>query len=141
VIVIDTNVISELMRQAPFEGVSAWVNRQVASDLYLTAVTLSELLYGIAKLPSGPRRAELSESLEVVVASDFDYRILAFDETAAAHYADIVVGRDRIGRPISMSDAQIAAICRSHGAPLATRNVSDFDESGLTIINPWIVAV
>lgn len=136
-IVLDTNVISELMRLKPAAVVVAWVDRQPADDVFLTAVTLAELLYGVARLPDGRRKTTLAEQLEAMVAEDFDHRVAAFDETAAVHYADIVVRRERAGRPISAADAQIAAICLSHGAVLATRNSPDFTGTGITVMNPW----
>lgn len=137
-IVLDTNVVSELTRPQADAAVVTWVDRQLASDLWLTAVTLAELLYGIGRLPDGRRKVELATRLDAMVAEDLDHRIAGFDATAASHYADIVVGRERVGRPISTADAQIAAICRSHGAELATRNVGDFEATGVTIANPWI---
>ncbi len=136
-IVLDTNVVSELMRAAPADRVVDWVDRQWASECYLTAITLAELLYGVARLADGRRKTEITELIEAMVTDDFEHRVAAFDEPAAAHYADIVVRRERSGRPISQADAQIAAICRSHGAVLATRNVDDFTETGIIIINPW----
>jgi predicted nucleic acid-binding protein len=140
VIVLDTNVVSELMRLEPAGRVVDWVDRQVAEDAWLSAIALAELLYGIAHLPVGRRRTTLAMQLEAMVADDFDHRVAAFDELAAAHYADIVVGRERAGRPISAADAQIAAICRSSGAVLATRNVADFSDTGIVIVNPWTEA-
>ncbi len=136
-IVLDTNVVSELMRAAPSDLVVDWVDGQVATDVYLTAITVAELLYGIARLPDGKRKADLAERIDEMLTDDFDRRMLPFDETAAAHFADIVVRRERTGRPINMADAQIAATCRSHGAVLATRNVDDFADTGITIDNPW----
>ena len=136
-IVLDTNVVSELMRVEPAAVVVDWVDRQPASDVYLTAVTLAELLYGIARLPDGRRKTTLAELLDAMVAEDFEHRVVAFDETAAAHYADIVVRRERGGRPISAADAQIAAICRSHDGVIATRNTSDFTDTGIPIVDPW----
>lgn len=137
-IVLDTNVVSELMRPRADTAVVDWVDRQHADDLWLTAVTLAELLYGIGRLGDGRRKADLAKRLEAMVEEDLDHRIAVFDATAASHYADIVVARERAGRPISAADAQIAAICRSHGAHLATRNVDDFASTGITIANPWI---
>ena len=137
-IVLDTNVVSELMRAAPAEFVVDWVDRQPATDVHLTAVTVAELLYGVARLPDGSRRADLAERIEAMLNEDFDHRVVPFDETAAAHYAAIVVRRERAGRPIGMADAQIAATCRSHRAVLATRNIDDFADTGITIVNPWI---
>jgi predicted nucleic acid-binding protein len=136
-IVLDTNVVSELMRDVPAELVVGWVDRQPSVDLHLSAITVAELLYGVARLPEGRRKTELARLIEAMLSDDFDHRVVAFDETAAAHYADIVVRRERAGRPISTADAQIAATCRSHGAALATRNVDDFADTGVTVNDPW----
>ena len=136
-IILDTNVVSELMRPEPSPVVVDWVDRQTARELWLTAVTLAELLYGIGRLADGRRKTALARHLEAMVAEDFDHRIAPFDETAAAHYADIVVNRERAGRPISVADAQISAICRSHGGLLATRNTLDFVGTGIAVSNPW----
>ena len=136
-IVLDTNVVSELMRSAPADLVVEWVDRQSAVEVHLTAITVAELLYGVGRLPEGQRKAKLSRSIDAMLSDDFDHRVIPFDATAAAHYADIVVRRERIGRPISTADAQIAATCRSHGAILATRNTDDFADTGIEIIDPW----
>jgi predicted nucleic acid-binding protein len=136
-IVLDTNVVSELMRAAPAVSVVDWVDNLVATDVHLTAVTVAELLYGVARLAEGRRKDDLAQQIEAMLIEDFDHRVLAFDEFAAAHYADIVARRERMGRPISTADAQIAATCRSHDAVLATRNVDDFADTGITIDNPW----
>ena len=136
-IVLDTNVVSELMRPAPHQQVVVWTDRQPVSEVFITAITLAELWYGIGRLPAGRRRTELAEVFEEMLTEDFEHRVLDFDRVAAAHYADLVVGRERIGRPISMADAQIAAICRSHGAAVATRNVDDFADVGIDVANPW----
>jgi toxin FitB len=137
-IVLDTNVVSELMRPLPNELVVAWVDGQSARESYISAITLAELLYGVGRLPSGFRKNELARQIEAMVNEDFAGRVLAFDQAAAAHYADIVVLRERIGRPVSAADAQIAAITRSHGAKLATRNVTDFADVSLDLVNPWL---
>ena len=136
-IFLDTNVVSELMRLEPEQVVVEWVDRQLADDVYLTAVSLAELLYGVARLPAGRRRSALAEELEAMVSDDFGHRVAAFDATAAPHYADIAARRESTGRPISFADGQIAAICRSHDAVLATRNVDDFIGTGVRLINPW----
>ena len=138
-IVLHTNVVSELRRPAPAPAqvMVAWVDAQPATEMFLTAVTVAELLYGVGRLADGARKTDLASRVEAMLAEDFNDRVLVFDRDAAAHWADIVVRRERAGRPISMADAQIAAICRSHNAVLATRNVSDFDDTGLTIANPW----
>ncbi|CAN5492221.1 type II toxin-antitoxin system VapC family toxin [soil metagenome] len=136
-IVLDTNVVSELMRLEPRERVVTWTDAQPAAELFIAAVTLAELLYGIGRLPGGRRRKTLADELDEMIAEDFDRRILSFDDVAAAHYADIVVQRERAGRRISMADAQIAATCRSHGATIATRNVDDFTDTGIDMVDPW----
>jgi len=138
-IVLDTNVVSELMRSDPLERVITWTDAQPAVELFLTAVTLAELLRGIGRLPDGRRRSTLANQLDEMVAEDFERRILSFDEVAAAHYADTVVQRERAGRPISTADAQIAATCRSHGAIIATRNVDDFSDTGIVMVDPWSI--
>jgi predicted nucleic acid-binding protein len=136
-IVLDTNVLSELMRRRPAARVVSWVDEQDASALEITAVTVAELLYGVARLADGARKAELATAVDALVRDDFAGRVLPFDAAAAVHYADLVAERERQGRPVSISDGQIAAICRCHGAALATRNVRDFDASGVALIDPW----
>lgn len=135
-IVVDTNVVSELMRPNPQPAVRDWVLGRDAGELFTTAITLVEVLYGIGGLPAG-RRRDLLHATAVDVFVAFEDRVLAFDSRAAAMYAEIVSGRDAVGRPVDGFDAQIAAICRVHGASLATRNVKDFDDTGLTVIDPW----
>lgn len=139
-IVLDTNVVSELMRAAPEPGVTGWVDSLDVSDIFLTAVTAAELMYGVARLPNGRRRRELRAQVDGLLAEDFRDRILPFDAPAATHYADIVADRERSGLQISMADGQIAAICRNWNAGLATRNVSDFVDTGVELINPWDLA-
>jgi len=137
VIVLDTNVISELSRQAPDPGVLYWLDSLEVPDVATTAVTAAELRYGVARLPDGHRKRELTVIIQGVLAEDFYGRVLPFDERASVRYADIVTGRERIGRPIGVADAQIAAICRDLGAVLATRNTDDFEETGIELIDPW----
>lgn len=136
-ILLDTNVISELMKASPDIQVSAWLTSQSAPDCYISAITEAELRYGIEVLPPGRRRQDLAEAMEDVLNVDFAGRILPFDSAAANAFASIAVDRRRKGRPISQLDAQIAAIAKSNGATLATRNISDFDGCGLTLVNPW----
>lgn len=136
-IVLDTNVVSELMGPAPEPGVTSWVDSFDVSDILLTAVTAAELMYGVARLPNGRRRRELRAKVDGLLAEDFRGRILPFDALAATHYADVVADRERSGLQISMADGQIAAICRNWNAGLATRNVSDFVDTGVELINPW----
>ncbi len=136
-IVLDTNVVSEMMRRAPDPGVVRWVDAFAVADVFVTAVTAAELMYGAARLPEGRRKQELVAKVGVLIAEDFKGQVLPFDGLAAVDYADIVASRERDGRPISMADAQIAAICRCYGAALATRNVADFQEVGIHVVDPW----
>lgn len=140
-IVLDTNVVSELMRAAPEPGVADWVDGLDVGEILLTAVTAAELMYGVARLPDGRRRRELRAKVEGLLAEDFRDRILPFDAPAATHYAEIVAGRERSGFQISMADGQIAAICRNWNAELATRNVHDFVDTGVELIDPWNPAI
>jgi toxin FitB len=136
-IILDTNVISELARQVPDPGVLAWLDSLDVSEVATTGVTAAELRYGVARLPDGHRKRELAVVIRGILAEDFHGRVLPFDEHASVRYADIVIGRERIGRPIGIADAQIAAICRDSGAILVTRNIADFEETGIELINPW----
>lgn len=136
-IVLDTNVLSELMRAAPDHGVERWVARQAVNSLFVTSVTLAEILYGIALLPTGKRRDRLRVAVDGMFEQDFADRLLPFDGAAAHEFAVITSSRRQSGRPISQFDAQIAAIARSRGAALATRNTDDFAHCGLTVIDPW----
>jgi predicted nucleic acid-binding protein len=140
VIVLDTNVISELTRRAPDPGVLAWLDAQATSEVTTTAITAAELRYGVARLPAGHRKRELTAAIRELLTDDFHGKVLPFDERASARYADILSGRDRTGRPIQVPDAMIAAICRDAGAALATRNTDDFAETGIELINPWKLA-
>lgn len=135
-IVVDTNVVSELMKAEPSAVVRAWLVGRDRDELRITAITVAEILYGIERLPKGRRRTAL-RGTAVEVFSRFADDILAFDAAAAAVYAEIVDRRDRKGAPISAYDAQIAAICRAQGASLATRNVKDFTDVGVDLIDPW----
>lgn len=134
---IDTNVISELMRAAPAPSVLNWFSTQDPSTLYLSAVTEAELRTGIAILPSGQRREGLKAALDATIAEDFEGRILPFDTDAAKTYAEIAAGRRSAGRPIADADCQIAAIALAAGMPVVTRNTRDFEGCGIDVINPW----
>ncbi len=136
-IVLDTNVVSELMRSVPAPAVVGWLRTRSPSELVTTAVTLAEVGYGIARLPEGHRKAQL-EGAAVAVFSVFPEQVLAFDAQAAQQYGDVVDRRERSGAPIDGFDAQIASICRAHDAALATRNVKDFADTGINVINPWL---
>lgn len=136
-IVLDTNVISEVFKPNPHTRVVAWLET-ITDDVAITAITLAELLAGVRRLPDGQRKSALTmaiaEALEPYRATG---AVLAFDESITDHYAEILVTRERVGRPISMADAQIAAICRFHGALCATRNTKDFAHTGVDLIDPW----
>jgi toxin FitB len=134
---IDTNVISELMRAAPAPSVLSWFSTQDPSTLHLSAVTEAELRTGIAILPAGQRREGLRAALDATIAEDFEGRILPFDTVAAKTYAEIASMRRAAGRPIADADCQIAAIARASGAIVATRNLRDFEGCGVDLVNPW----
>ncbi len=136
-IILDTNVVSELMKAEPAASVQEWVASQPASRLFVTAVTQAEILYGIGLLPKGRGRNGIAIAAKAMFDADFNDRVLAFGSDAATVYADIAVARRKKGRPISQFDAQIAAIARSTGAALATRNVGDFEGCEIELINPW----
>ena len=138
--VIDTNVASELMRPAPSPTVDAWIAGQDAEAMYLTAVSEAELLYGVAIMPAGKRRNAVEAAMREWLALGFAQRILPFDSAAARAYAEIASGCRRAGRPIGEADCQIAAISRSRGAVLVTRNVRDFERTEVEIIDPWAAA-
>ena len=135
-IVLDTNVVSELMRTAPTSEVLAWLRQNPAQSLYTTTVTVAEIRYGVARLPAGRRRESLHQAANEIFAA-FPRQVLPFDLAAANAYADIVIGREDRGMPIDGFDAQIAAICRSQAATLATRNTKDFAETGVAVVDPW----
>jgi toxin FitB len=137
VIVLDTNVVSELMRPQPAPPVLEWVDAQPSSDLLLTSVTAAELRAGVALLPRGRRQATIADRVETLIDETFAGYVLPFDVDSSTHYAEIVATRTRAGSPISTADAQFAAICRQHDATLATRNTPDFLNTGLTLVNPW----
>ena len=136
-IVLDTNVVSEILLVLPNPQVLEWIEKQSPSALHTTAVTEAEFRLGAAILPVGKRKTHLTKLIEDTLREDFPERILSFDSAAAVLYADICARRHLLGRPISQFDAQIAAICKARGATLATRNVGDFADVGLKLINPW----
>ncbi len=139
-IVLDTNVISELMRAEANPAVSAWTAAQPRSLLYTTCINQAEILYGIAVLPEGRRRSTLATAAEAMFAEDFAGRILPFGAAATARHAEIVLFRRRTGNPIEGFDALIAATALAAGASLATRDTQGFAGCGLTLINPWSVS-
>lgn len=138
-IVLDTNVISELCRPAPAPTVVDWLATQDRDAVFITSVTAAELLYGVQILPSGQRREQLVQAMEGII-EEFERRVLPFDEDAARVYAVIAAERKALGRPIAQFDAMIAAICRLHDAMLATRDVRDFEHCGIALLDPCVVA-
>ena len=136
-IVLDTNVLSETLRHKPADSVKRWIERQPAGNLFTTAISEAEILYGLALMPVGRRRTALQRAVAAIFAEDFSGRVLTFDSAAATAFAEITAERRQSGRPISEFDAQIAAIASSHGAAVATRNVDDFANCGVKVINPW----
>jgi hypothetical protein len=135
---LDTNVLSELMREVPEPGVIDWFEQNRKAAMLTSAVSQAEILTGIALLPSGKRRTALGEAAQQMFGLDFAQRVCAFDAPAAGHYAQIVAARTRQGRPISTEDAQIAAIAIAGGLTLATRNTKDFQGiTGLLLTDPW----
>ncbi len=136
-ILLDTNVISELMRAEPAQAVLDWFAQHDASDLFISAITEAELRTGVAILPEGQRRNRLQQAIDAMIDQDFQSRVLPFDSAAARAYADIAAQRRAAGRPIAEADCQIAAVARATDASIATRNVKDFDGCGVRVINPW----
>ena len=138
--VLDTNVVSELMRPAPAPTVAAWIAERRAEEMFLTAISEAELLYGVAIMPTGRRRAMIEASMTRWLDHGFGERILPFDSAAARAFAETAADRRRAGRPIGEADCRIAAISRSRGAVLVTRNMRDFEGTGVDIVDPWSVA-
>lgn len=136
-IIIDTNVLSEIMRPHPNMTVVKWLDSLRQREVGVTSVTVGEILYGIGLLPEGKRQKRLIQAATSTFDEDFAGRIFSFDGHAAVEYADIVIRRERAGRPISMPDAQIAAICRVNRCGLATRNIKDFEGTGVDLIDPF----
>jgi toxin FitB len=138
VILLDTNVLSEFMRPRPSAGVVSWLDAQSAGEVYTSAISRAEIEVGLMLMSPGKRQEALSQAARAMFDEEFAGRCLPFDEDAARHYARIVSARTRAGRPISVEDAQTAAIALTHRMPLATRNTTDFELiDGLEVVNPW----
>lgn len=136
-LVLDTNVISDLLRERPHPSVSAWFATQIPDSLHTTAISLAEMLFGLELMAAGVRRDGLTIGTGEIFGKLFGGRVLPFDQMAAAEYAVIRAERQRAGRPMSQFDSQIAAIARAHGARLATRNTRDFVDCGIELVDPW----
>ena len=136
-IILDTNVISALMQPAPDARVVDWLDHQPADSIWLTSITVFELRFGLATLPAGKRRRALEHALVLLLHDDLEHRVLDFDTAASVAAATLAARRRRAGRPVDMRDTQIAGIALARHATLATRNVKDFADSGVTLVNPW----
>lgn len=136
-IVLDTNVLSELIRPQPDSKVVAWLREQARSVLFTTSVSRGEMLFGVLVLPAGERRQRLQQEVQAIFDSDMAGRVLPYDGDAADAHAKFAAARRVQGRPVAMPDAMIAGVARSRGAALATRNMRDFEGCGVTLIDPW----
>ena len=139
-VLLDTNVVSELLRPSPDPAVESWVAERPAAELHFSAVGEAELRYGVAILPAGQRRDALALAIEAILREDFEGRILPFDSDAAREYAAIASARRAAGRTVAPADCQIAAIARSRGMAVATCNVRDFGDIEVEVFNPWTAA-
>ena len=139
-VLLDTNVVSELIRKSPDPAVATWAAGHALEDLFFSAVGEAELRYGAAILPAGRRRESLVSDIERMLGDAFDDRVLPFDGRAARAYADIAAMRRSAGRPVAPADCQIAAIARSRNMVVATRNVRDFDDTDIKVVDPWAAA-
>ncbi|MGB5344172.1 MAG: type II toxin-antitoxin system VapC family toxin [Thermoanaerobaculia bacterium] len=136
-ILLDTNVISAVMAPAPPRPFLDWLNHQETVRLYLSAITLAEIGYGLRVLPDGRRRRDLENRFTKFVAHGFEQRILSFDKRAAFLYGEIMGHRRELGRPLGILDGQIASIARAHRLAVATRNTRDFEDCGIELVNPF----
>ena len=136
-LVLDTTVPSEALKPVPSEAVLQWLAQQSRDVVFTTAITQAEILYGVEMLPSGKRRNRLYAAIKRLFVDEFDGRVLPFDSDSALVYPEIVARRAHLGRPLSHFDALVASICQSRNATIATRNTNDFENCGLTIVNPW----
>ena len=136
-IILDTNVLSELMNPKPFPQVVDWIARQSSAELFTTTVTEAEIFYGIELLASGRRRDSLLAAAEAMFIEDLAGRVLGFESDAARVFSKVAARRRTLGRPISHADAQIAAITQAQKARLATHNKQDFADCGIELVDPW----
>lgn len=134
---LDTNVVSELMKPQPDAGVAAFVDRQRLGELFVPSLVVAEIRYGLRRLPEGQRRKALDAAFEAFLQAGFAGRVLAFDEACAAGYAAARATREVAGRPVPVQDALIGGMALAHGAAVVTRNTADFDGYGLVLVDPW----
>ena len=136
-ILLDTNVISELVRPAPDPAVVGFLRQQLPDSIYTAAVCVAEIQYGLARMPAGRRRDDLTARVAALLEIAFPKEILPFGGECAVHYGEIRAYREAAGKPITVEDAMIAATAQAHGAVLATRNLADFEDTGIQLVNPW----
>ncbi len=136
-IIIDTNIVSEVMRREPLPVVLDWFNSQNSQFLFITTITQAEIGYGLRVLPDGQRRRQLKGRFDSFIDKAFEERVLDFTSAAAIAYADIMGDRKEIGRPMSLLDGQIAGIASANQFAIATRNIKDFEHCGIELINPF----
>jgi predicted nucleic acid-binding protein len=136
-IILDTNVIAELMREVPDSKVASWIQRIATKNLALTVIVVAEILRGLERLPKGKRRQRLEQSFKEFIQQGFRGRIYPFDEEAAYLYGGIATGREKAGLSVDPVDLMIASIAKNLQASIATRNIKDFEGCGITLINPW----
>ena len=134
---LDTNILSALMRDKPTPEVATWVSGQPPELLFTAAVCQAEILSGLAIMPEGRRRSDLEAAARAMFLEDFEGRVLPFDMAAAVAYADVFASRRRTGRSTATVDLMIASVARSNGASVVTRNVADFEGCGVAVVNPW----
>lgn len=136
-IILDTNVVSAMMRRAPDAEVLAWLDEQAPESVWTTSVTVFEIEFGLALLPKGRRRTQLETAFAAMLAEDLDGRVLSFDEEASRHAAGMAAKGRRAGRSIEIRDVEIAGIAAARRAVLATRNIKHFDALGIRLVDPW----
>ena len=136
-IILDTNIVSELMREQPSPAVADWIQSFDPNQFTITSITVAEILRGLARMAEGKRRRKLEQSFDGFIHDAFSSKILAFDEQAALLYGEISAGREKKGLPVDPVDLMITAIAKNHNAAIATRNIKDFEACGIKIINPW----
>ena len=136
-IVLDTNVLSALMRTAPEASIIRWLDGQPARSIWITSITLFEARFGLALLPAGKRRGAMTEALDRLIEVDLENRVLDFDASAASEAASLAARRQKAGRPVDFRDIQIAGIVLARRATLATRNVRHFQDTKLVVVDPW----
>lgn len=138
-IILDTNIVSELMKQAPSKMLLSWIDEQDSADLYVTSITIAEIMYGLHILPSSKRRTQLETAFDMTMREAFAYRILPFDDKAAHQYGELMAKSKAQGQTMSVCDGQIAAIALTYQFTLATRNIKDFTKTGVSLVDPFRV--